>query len=143
MIDPHPILIHFPIALLTLGAAADLTGVLLDRPEWTRAGWYALLAGAPLAIAAAVTGLLAALGTGELDAAVEDLLNLHGTLVTGSVVLVTLLFVVRFPWRPGLPPRRGLYAVALVAAAGLLVAGAYLGGELVYVHGVGVGRAGS
>ncbi len=135
----HPVLVHFPVALLTLGAGADVAGLVLRSPELTRAGWYAMVAGAPLAIVAAVSGLAAALDMGYVRPEIEDVVNLHGTLIAPSIALIALLFVIRYPWRPGLPPHFKLYLAALFIAIGLLVGGAYFGGELVYTHGLGVG----
>ena len=136
--NPHPLIIHFPIALLLLGSAADIAGLLLRREELFRAGWYAMIVGAPAAIVTGVTGLWSALHAGYMAPDVEEAVNLHGLLVAGSIVLFTLLFIVRYPCRPVLPAARALYVAAMVVAALLLGIGAHFGGELVYVHHVGL-----
>ncbi len=42
----HPILVHFPIALLSLSVAANLTGYFADVASLRDTGWWALLGAA-------------------------------------------------------------------------------------------------
>ena len=54
--DYHPFIVHFPVALLTVGFFCDAAGVLLRRDHLLRTGYLLLVLGAVSAIAAALTG---------------------------------------------------------------------------------------
>ena len=54
--DYHPFIVHFPVALLTVGFFCDAAGVLFRRDHLLRTGYLLLVLGAVSAIAAALTG---------------------------------------------------------------------------------------
>ncbi len=126
----HPMLVHFPIALLVVAALLEM----LRRKgrEKPARGAYACLA------IAAAAGLLAAL-TGWLNAALEphgrslaSTLTNHRWLGVGtaSAALVAFLFATmqRFGWAGAAVP----YRVTLLLAALLVLPTGHLGGTLVF-----------
>ena len=126
----HPALVHVPIALLPASLAADAAGM----HDAGRAG-IALTAGS--AALAAASGLIAQEEV-ETDEVSHDLLATHRTLnigVLGATVAMALHRAGRE--RPG-----GGYLALGLAAVGVTVYSAYLGGRMVYAHGVGVEPAG-
>ena len=57
----HPLIIHFPIALLFAAAMVDLVDALFERPAWLGVGATSLyLVGAAAAVVAYLTGRQAA-----------------------------------------------------------------------------------
>lgn len=129
----HPQLIHMPLLLLPSAAITDVVATVTDGPLLEKAGrtlWWATVAGASLA---GLAGMAASQEVKVEDAQVRDTLFLHGigntVLLLGAVGLAT--------YRTRRPPSVVTCAVGL-AALGTALYTAYLGGELVYAHGVGV-----
>lgn len=131
----HPMLVHFPIALLFASAALDALGFLLRRPSLTRAGFFTLALGTAGAGVAALTGPDHAQG----DAAVQSLLTSHQSFALITVALAVALMLVRFAAVGGLS---GGPALAYLGATVLLLVSlsltGYFGGELTYHQGIGV-----
>ncbi len=131
----HPMLVHFPIALLFASVVLDWLGYLLKHPNLTRAGFYSLTLGALGAGIAALSGPDHAVG----DPSVPLLLASHQNFASLTVGLAVVMFAARFLAAEGL---RGSGAAAyLVASVVLLVAVSltgYYGGEMTYHHAVGV-----
>jgi uncharacterized membrane protein/mono/diheme cytochrome c family protein len=142
----HPVVVHFPIALVMLAAAVELVRAVRRQ--------RGLSAATPLLVnVAAASGVIAAI-TGWLIAANErggdDSSELFGHRWLGTVASVLL---VGLAWRVSVaaarrpdPATAGLGAVRFqtVALAGLVGFASHLGGEMVYGKGYlleGLGRA--
>ena len=133
---PHPILVHFPIALLVVSWVLDL--VSRRAPSLRASGWVLLVLGTLATIPATITGILAHFpyeGSGAIEA-----IETHERLG----LLTTLIFVALTIWRWWSRRRgadiAGSWIYAALTLGGLLVltlAGAN-GGHLVYQLGVGV-----
>lgn len=138
----HPLIVHFPVALLVTAVLLDLAGLLARKVEGLHVAAVALyVLGAVGALAAFLTGREAAESV-ALPAAANPVLTEHadwalytvwffgiyGLLRLGAVFLGSRL---RIGVRVGL---------VLVGAAGLFLVyeTAEHGGELVFAHGVGV-----
>ena len=136
--EVHPALVHYPIALLPIAVIADSVGYLAGSRRLLQTGRWATLLAAGSAALAGVAGLVAQEEVETRDDEAHDLLVSHRTLNLGLTLATGLLAAWR--WR-----RRAPTAASLaIAATGLGVMGysAYLGGKMVYEHGVGVRRAG-
>src|SRR5258708_3947586 len=134
----HPIVVHFPIALLFASVGLDWVGYLFRLPNLTRAGFYVLALGALGAGVAALTGPDYAAG----DATVVSLLTLHQSFALITVALAVALLLVRYMAADGLG--RGwalLYLGATVALLAVVALTGYYGGELTYHQGIGVSTA--
>jgi uncharacterized membrane protein len=137
----HPMVVHFPLALV-LAAAALLFAARLLRSETLAAtaatvGTWNLCMGAIAAVFALGTGLAAVLDL-ELSEAARRAISLHMKWAMFTTLLLVLLAV----WRgagtlPGSRPSRMFLIVLSVAAAALIFTG-YRGGMNVYEYGVGV-----
>ncbi len=71
----HPMIVHFPIALIIVGFLSDLIGVVTKRQFFTTAGLYLIALGSTGTIAAYLSGDMAGDGVAEvgaLGAALED-----------------------------------------------------------------------
>lgn len=137
----HPLVIHFPIALIIVAAFADLVDTLFGRPGWlTSAATTLFVLGSVAAIAACLTGQQA-LDTVFMPGMAHPIVQAHRTwaIATASYFSVLTLIRVSVAFRAPLARR---YRVALLVAALVGVAGlqqtAQRGGRLVYEQGVGV-----
>jgi uncharacterized membrane protein len=134
----HPALLHFSVAFLTVGGACEIAGILTHREALETFGVRSLLIGLASLVPTMISGYLAA---NTVDVTVEGrwLLDAHER--NGWIVL-GLLVGTQFwkAWCGGSlgTGQRKLYALLVAAAVGLLLYGAWLGGQMVYVHGVGV-----
>lgn len=131
----HPMIVHFPIALLFASVALDWAGYWLKHPNLTRAGFYVLVLGALGAGIAALTGPDHVTG----DASVMSLLADHQNFASLTVALAVFMAAARFLTVGGIRGRWALLYLffTLVLLVAVTLAG-YYGGELTYHHGVGV-----
>lgn len=131
----HPMLVHFPIALLFASVALDWAGFWLGHAGLTRAGFYTLVLGALGAGVAALSGPDHATG----GPAVVALLVSHQSFALLTVALAVSLTAVRFFAADGIsgPWALGYLACTLALLAVVSLTG-YYGGELVYHQAVGV-----
>lgn len=137
----HPIVIHFPLALLISGGLFSL-GSRLIRPEGLRhafqvAGAWNFRIGALFILPALITGW-AAFQTVAHDAPSHAAMTLHRNwaLATGAAFLG--LAVLSWRGRGKAWPTGGLAWATLFLGLALLGVTGYLGGTLVYRHGLGV-----
>ncbi len=133
----HPILIHYPIALLTTAALLEISAVLFKSADLSRAGWWVQLAGTVGILLAVLTGIVAE-NASPIPATAANVMDLHEELafVCASAFAALLLWRVSARTRiPGTSPWR--YLVAYVAAVALLALVGWYGGELVFHYGVG------
>ena len=129
----HASAVHAPLVLLPAAALVDLAACLsgdrrqaaLGRKLW----WLGVGAGA----VAGVAGLAASQEIKAEDARSEDMMWLHGAANFAIVLGATGIAL----WRTFRRPSVTAAAVGL-GACGAAIYTAYLGGEMVYAHGVGV-----
>ena len=137
----HPMIVHFPIALLTAGLVADLLSLILSRrPALRDAATWLYCAGAASAIAAYLTGENAA-DSMLLPAEVASLVDVHDNWAFRTMLLFTLLAAARVALPFFMTPKPPLWWAAFVlglAGMGLLFETAEHGAQLVYEHGLGV-----
>ena len=128
----HPMLVTIPIGLWLFSLACDLVRVAgSGDPVWATLALYTMAGGIIGALLAAVPGLI-------------DLLSLppgpRTTALTHMVINLTVvaLYVVNVWLRWGNPADLGAPFWLSVAAVGLLAVSGWLGGKMVYEHGVAV-----
>ena len=134
----HPLLVHFPIALLTVGLAFDLIGLLLRREEFSRTGWWTQLAGTLGVISAVTTGLLAEKSV-VIPAAARGSFESHEQIGFVVISVFAALLLWRIASRTHIPERHRMAFLALFLGGLILIwVGAWYGGEMVYRFGVGI-----
>ena len=167
----HPIIVHFPIALLLTSVALDILATIVRRTSLVDGATWALLVGAPGAVVALASGWLS---EHDVNAtAAPNLLHLHKVCAVLATIVFGVLLVLRIVWqaprllgwlrgvfpnavvittaqswsRSLLPltyvkhlPRGVVVAYLLLSIIGviLLALTGYLGGAMVYDHGVGL-----
>lgn len=130
----HPALVHFPIACWTLAVAADVGSLWLGEYAWRWSGGL-LAVGCAIALAAVAAGLMELARVAE-GAAMRDA-YLHMTAMLLAFMLFSGRLLLRLDQLQPLAPN----AVSLLLDLGgfaALALGGWLGGRLVYHHGVGV-----
>lgn len=129
----HPILVALPIGLWIFSLVCDLVYRFGPHEEiWRLMAWYAIVAGLVGAVVAAVPGMIDFFSITDPPAGRVALLHL---VVNAGLVV---LFALNAWLRSVLPPGSALpLMLSIVGIAGLVVSG-WLGGELVYVHRIGV-----
>jgi uncharacterized membrane protein len=128
----HPAAVHLPLVAFLLAAAFDLAGSLRQAPKWRDRAtplWGLGLAGAAVAV---TTGLLAYSRVDHSDPS-HDAMTLHRNLALAS--LAVLAGAAAWRWRR--PLSRGAATLAVAGALGIGVVG-YLGGDMVFSHGIGL-----
>ncbi len=134
----HPLLVHLPIALLTISFLFDALGLLTKKQELERTAWWTLLAGTIGLAATVVSGLLA-----EKTVSIADFAREHFETHEQIAFIVASIYSVLLLWRiaggTSLPKQKEWLFVGLSLAGVILIwTGAWYGGELVYRFGVGV-----
>lgn len=134
----HPMLVHFPIAAWTFGCAAEAAGWISGEPDCWRVAFGADVLGVLLALPAIAAGLF------EYASIPRDH-PAHGHAVAHMLAMGTawLLFAGALALRGWPAAHAPPVLSSLLAAAGWLAmaAGGWLGGMLVYAHGIGVAPA--
>jgi uncharacterized membrane protein len=133
----HPLIVHFPIALLLTAALIYWLGVFARRESWLWSGLWTLVLGALAAAVAAATGLYAAPGVMLAPSVKTALLVSHKRMMLAVAILSAMLALWAIAARP-MPTRgRGVFLVMLVLVAALLAKGADYGGRMVFDYNAG------
>jgi uncharacterized membrane protein len=130
----HPILIVFPLGLFAMAVIFDIIQLVTSNPNLSVAAYYMIAAGIIAGLLAAIFGLIDWTGIPR-ESRARSVGVWHGL---GNVVVV-LLFAISWWLRkpnPALPTGGALTASYLGVLLGLVTG--WLGGELVFRHGIGV-----
>ena len=137
----HPLVVHFPIALLLTALLTDLLAVALKRPSLHPIALWNLGLGTAGAAVAVLTGLQAE-DIGKHSFEIWQVIERHKRLGIITLILGVGLLAWRLSRRDRLTPRARWMTIAVMLIMALTVTfGARLGGRLVYEFGVG-GRFG-
>ena len=124
----HPLLIHFPIALVIAAGLAELTAIVTANEDWRTVAVGNVRAGAVFAVLAALAGWLLALAP-EME--VSPLLEWHRWLgITGAGSAIAAALATRDLRRRARQVR--VYRIALAASVFLVAITGHLGGLLVW-----------
>ena len=137
----HPMIIHFPIALIFVVAICDLIGIMSGKRSLIQTANIISVFAALGAIAAVTTGLLAE-DSAWLSETAHEIMETHemfGFIFLG-LIIVTAIFRLaigdkiydRFKW---------IGLILALVGSSIVSYGGYLGGEMVYTHGAGVKEA--
>ena len=137
----HPMIVHFPIALLTLSVVVDLGALLTGHRSWHRMAYALVIAGTLGAAAAVISGNDAAVP--HRDSSLAEVVA-EGRVGRPEEIAPLITFLAtslgRLPLflrsRHGWP--LNLWIVLAFLGCGLLWLTSLHGGELVYEHGIGV-----
>jgi uncharacterized membrane protein len=128
----HPMLVPIPIGLWLFSLVADLIHAGGSaNPAWTTVAFYCMGGGIVGALAAALPGLidLLSLPPGPRKTAI-----MHMTIN----LTVVVLYVINFWMRMSAPESPGKLVWLSLLSIGLLTVSGWLGGKMVYEHGIAV-----
>lgn len=138
----HPIIVHFAIALLSIAVITDLIYLISKKEHFMQISTYLLVTGTLSAIAAVLTGHQAegaVIKTPEVEALISSHKN-SGEITMWIFIAATALRLFFLKFKLFQKPVKWIYyAVSIVALSFLLRTG-ILGGEMVYIHGVGISQ---
>jgi uncharacterized membrane protein len=124
----HPLLVHFPIALILIAAVAELVALVTRFPEWHTVAVMNVRAGAAFAVASAGAGwLLASSPMVEASPALEWHRWLGLMAATAAITAALTTGDIDH-----LPRRQRLYRIALFSAAAFVAVAGHFGGVLVW-----------
>jgi uncharacterized membrane protein len=126
----HPMLVAIPIGLWIFSLACDVIRVMgASSPNWTIVAYYTLVGGILGALLAAVPGFIDML---SLPRPTKRIALIH--------MAINLAVVGLYVWNAWLRKHGGIdFAIWLsVIGVALLAVSGWLGGKMVYVHGVAV-----
>ena len=134
----HPSLVHYPLAFLPLAVGADLVGRATGSRPLREMGRIGMALAAGSAALAAVAGLAAQEEVNvEEGGHAYDMLVTHRNLNIGVLAATSAMAA----WRWSRDEAGPGYLAAGLAALGTVGFSAYLGGKMVYEHGLGVAAA--
>lgn len=135
----HPMLVHFPVACWSLATVADVASLYYGQPAWHLAGILAAI-GVAMALPAMLAGLVELVQVPDGGVAMRDA-YLHMSLMMLSFGLYLTSLLMRVERMHFVAP--GITAI-IVSVGGFisLILGGWVGGRLVYGHGIG-GRMGA
>lgn len=129
----HPAIVHFPVATWSLAVATDYASLIFGQSAWQ---WSAglLAVGCLTALAAMLTGMLELARIPEGPALKATWLHMAAMLTAFSLFLASLILRLE-----ELQPQAPTLSVLIIDGLGFiaLAFGGYMGGRLVYGHGVG------
>ena len=134
----HPLLIHFPTALLPMDLALSLLYSSTNNASFYQAGTYCLCAGSAIGLLAMVTGLIDLMAIPRTEKKAIALALYHG-FVNGLIILIFTVIALK-AWQ--VFPQPYLVGTAGLVGKGVLVftlfVGNYLGGQLIYAYYIGI-----
>jgi uncharacterized membrane protein len=133
----HPLVVHYPVALLTLSALLYVIAWVLRRDSWAWAALWMLAFGTVGAALAVWTGLRADAGVMVAQSVRDHILIHHKQVMISVLAMSVVLSAWALSARP--MPRRGRagFIVLMVAMALLTATGADYGAWMVYGYNAG------
>lgn len=131
----HPILVVFPIGLWVFSLICDLVSLSAAAPAvWQTVAFYAMVGGLIGALAAAIPGLMDLLYYKGGAPPVKTIALTHMTIN----VIAVVLYAVNIWLRAAGPESMTVPIILSVVGVGMIAGSGWLGGQMVYVYGVGV-----
>jgi uncharacterized membrane protein len=128
----HPMLVAFPIGLWVFSLISDFVFLLGRDSRWNDVAFYTMAGGLIGAVLAAVPGFVDMFSIS--DKKLGKIAWNHMVLNLIAVVIFAIDFYLRFR-----NPAGAIFPIVLSVAGVLFIAvSGWLGGEMVYVHGMGV-----
>lgn len=133
----HPLFVHFPIALLIISGVMFIACYFMELPELRVTAKWNLILGALSAVAAVITGFIAA-GTIPHNQEIHEAMLMHrNIMVPATLFSLALGAYLFFKKDPSLIHKQKVFLAGLVLILGLLALGADYGGKMVFKYGAG------
>lgn len=134
---PHPIIVDFAVALLTVSVGFDLLASVVNERDLRIVAWWTLMIGTVAAALSVVSGYAAA--PADASPMVTETIEFHRNLGIATLVCFATCSLWRVSNPNGFPERyRDAYWTLTFIGLGALIVTSYWGGVLVFKFGVGV-----
>jgi uncharacterized membrane protein len=133
----HPLVVHFPIALLMSAALFYALAWVFQKDTLTAAAFSLLILGTISACVAAGTGLYAEDGVMVSFSVREHLLEHHEQLMLATTGLSVILLVWAVTARPFPKKGRWIFLLLFLVLLGIMTVGADYGARMVYDYNAG------
>jgi uncharacterized membrane protein len=131
----HPALVHFPMGLLPLSVLADLLVFWTKQTFWEQFSFWILAAGLAAAVPTLLTGFLDFLAIPEQEEPAARTAQTHMMVILSALTSFGLSLFFRL--EPSVSNQKvWAFCLSLLGLI-LLLWGGWLGGELVFKHGIG------
>ena len=138
----HPVLVHYPIALLSVSLFFAIVAHITGKDGVSRAAWWMQVTGTLGLAITVLTGILAQHSV-TIASGARDTFDAHQQLAFLTSILFALLLYWGIVSRTKHPRRYpALYLLLFFLAVCTLLIGGWFGGELVYRFGTGVAAGG-
>jgi len=127
----HPMLVPLPIGLWIFSLITDIIYRVSGNAVWADVAYYSMAGGIIGALLAALPGLADFLAL--KPSGVKKLALWHMTINVAAVIL----FSINLYLRTGVPEAVTPFVLSIIGVSAIMVSG-WLGGQMVYVHGLGV-----
>ncbi|HSA59312.1 MAG TPA: DUF2231 domain-containing protein [bacterium] len=135
--NPHPLVVHFPIAFLLGAVFLYMLSIAVRREGMAKSAFACLLLGAISALVAAGTGLYAEEGVMVGRSVRAALLEPHEQWMLTATGLSVVL-ALWAGWRRPMPQRgKSFFLILLVVLLAVIAKGADFGGRMVYEYNAG------
>jgi len=139
----HPLIVHFPIALLVLAVLFDAARLLFKQEDWLEKAMLALYTTGLLGLIASFLSGRQAVDTVSVTSDAVPVVTTHEDWALYTMIYFLVFTAIRFmPWWKDL--EKGVFQPILLVIAfvgiGMLWKTGDLGAQLVYKHGVAVGE---
>lgn len=134
----HPVIVHFPVALLLLAGLFGLLSLFVKREFWKGLTLKSLIGGVIFSPLAVITGLIEEQNL-EHNEAVHEILIIHK--YNGLAILFFFQILIVWYWLRRLLMGNKeyiLWVISLLLGTVLVLFQGYLGGEMVFGNGAGV-----
>lgn len=135
----HPIIVHFPIALLIVGFVADTVYLLYKKEAcMSKLGFYLMLAGSLAALAAVLSGTFF---TQEMTGSIGAVRDRHETFANITMYLMIITSALRIVYvKNGATSSKAGLGIYILYLIGVLLVGytGMLGGTMVYDYMIGI-----
>jgi len=128
----HPMLIVFPVGLFIFSLICQLINLFEPEPTWRTVAIYTMAGGVIGGLLAAVPGFIDLLSLPVSRARTKGITHMSANLLVVILFLVAFFMAAR-----GEQPDSVVFIISLIAVVILAFSG-WLGGSMVYVHGVAV-----
>ncbi|MGN6617901.1 MAG: DUF2231 domain-containing protein [Ilyomonas sp.] len=136
----HPLLIHFPTALLPMDLVMNILYSVTGNASFYETGFYSLVGGVGVGLLAVLTGLLELFIIPGTDKKAMALALYHGFL-NGAIIAIFAIITYKawqtFP-SPYSVDKKGIIIKSMLII--FLFIGNYMGGRLIYKHHIGIGE---
>lgn len=132
----HPMLVPFPIGLWIFSLVTDIIYRIGGNEVWASVAYYSMAGGIIGAALAAVPGFVDFFAL--KPSPVKRIALWHMSINVSAVIL----FSINLYLRTGAPDATAPLWLSVIGVLAILVSG-WLGGQMVYVHGMGVDEAGA